>query len=388
MLVRRMDVASARAVGLRRVGRGRGPVLPTLALALTFTAGCTVLNPEFGLDADTEGYADDALSFDGSAGDDMSTLDGGADADEGADADADGGPIGSCDDDAVCFEDPGPPWQGPLAAFEREDVSQGNPCGGSFSDSTYVGSFGIQADPVQCSDCSCNEDAKQLGSCGPMTVSVHGNADCSDSSMFSFQFDPNKPCEKLEDGGGDPLSSANIIVPPGAATGTCGASEVLIEDTPPITLGGTAYLCGGGDDRGACTDSEGRCIGRPDALAIDGLCVQAPGEIACPPGFPLRHVYGSQLEDGRDCSDCACGLDNAECAVDVTSFYDDACATPNPSSPIEIGICGLISTNQVGSAAFGDPYLLPGASCVGDPAGGQPTGKVKFADAVTVCCTG
>lgn len=357
------------------------PVL--LSMVVGVMPACTSLNPEFGIAGDgTEDSAE--VGLDG--GTEFGDLDGSG---EGASADGDGSaddgvPPDACDTGAVCFTEPGGPWSGPVAVTEFGDAGQPS-CGGPFADLRFSGFVDVSADPVSCSACQCNTENRMLTHCGDIEVEVHGNTNCSDAATESFTLDPNASCEDLTDNG-DPLSGASVVVLPGAAEGTCGASAVAIESKPEVVREGAATLCAGGNDLGPCDGVDGRCIGLPPSGADETICVYAPGDLGCPAGYGDRRVYGTQVEDGRGCTACECKLHDAECGVDATLYYDDSCGVVNPDSIIEIGLCNFLSTNQVGSTSFSAPYLLDGGTCDAEPDGGQAVGDVGFADPVTVCC--
>ncbi len=353
------------------VGNTAAAGLAAMGLVLGL-GGCTLLNPAFEFDTESEGFAD---------GDDLIG--------EGGDADADGTGPDPCGDRARCFVPPGPDWQGPVAIFKGAD-DQNVGCGGAFDDRLWTGLYGPQGDPLICEACSCNGEARELLACKNLDLQLHAAASCQDPTPSLVPLDPsssNAACANV-DGPQGGLFDGSVRVLPGDADGRCGALGGDVSDVPSVGVEGQVTVCGGGKDVGACPDTEGRCIEVAEGASVASVCVFTPGDVACPAGYPDKHLYGQTLVDERYCSACACGLVNGRCTADLQLWGQKDCAGQEPLETVEGGSCAEGTANGFASASLSDPYLLDGGSCVAEPSGGQPQGEVVLGDTATVCCVG
>lgn len=346
-----------------RVG---GLKLCGLACAIGLS-GCTLLNPAFSIDTDTEGFAD---------GDDLVA--------EGGEADA--GLPDPCGDAARCFRPPGEAWDGPVAIYKgAQDGNVG--CGGNFGKPLWSGVFGPKGEPVTCDKCSCNSDDRELLGCTGLTLQVNGSPTCQDTNPVEIPVDPSNAgtCENLEGPQAGGVFDGSVRLLPGDADARCGAAGGGVSQAPPVGVDGQVSVCGGGKDLGDCPGTEGRCVEVPDDAAVASICVIAEGDLDCPAGYPDKHLYGQTLIDDRSCSDCVCGLTDGRCSADILLWGEKDCAGQQPLDIAEGGACAG-GSNGFSSVSLGVSHLLDGGTCSADPTGGQPRGGVALGDTATVCC--
>src|SRR5262249_53715945 len=110
------------------------------------------------------------------------------------------------------------------------------------------------------------------------------------------------------------------------------------------------------------------------------------GLLNCPPGFPKRQTFFSDVNDDRGCTDCQCGLPDSggSCSVTTVLYSDPGCAEaskisslPNPTR----------CTKADGAQAYSTVIASEPPSC--PAAQGTPTGGVtpRQGSEVTVCCS-
>jgi hypothetical protein len=115
------------------------------------------------------------------------------------------------------------------------------------------------------------------------------------------------------------------------------------------------------------------------------VCIEAPGELDCPPDWGVRTVAYKSATDDRACSACQCAPDPTVCVDAEYTFYDGPWCTlgdkkvgtsqcTDVSSLLDFGVWSAKQTR--------DPYAT--GTCT--PSGGQATGSVTPQGAITFCC--
>lgn len=106
-------------------------------------------------------------------------------------------------------------------------------------------------------------------------------------------------------------------------------------------------------------------------------CMKAPGDVACPEGFPTKHLVGAAPTAA--CGACTCALTDVTCNASLTFFSDRNCSAPvgtvNNTSCLPTTAHTFDSLRYTGSLASATCKTTPGAAS-----------DAGLAEASTVCC--
>jgi hypothetical protein len=255
--------------------------------------------------------------------------------------------------------------------------------------------------PLSCPACAC--DAPEGACTLPATWTVSSAACADPAGGIKTPFDPPA--------GWDGACLADKAIPAGAMCSgkpcvrSVTVSAPVLEETPctprklesePKPTGFKAELpldwrvaqaCGPASPWLACKGEEDKlCVPKPsEAFAT---CVRAPGDVACPAGWPVRALYFADWQDARACSDCACSAPmGGSCLVRATVASDATCsAQPQPlfvSSMDPGGCVDVPSGVALGSKEAALLAYEPG-TCT--PLESVTEGKVDVSGPVTLCC--
>lgn len=165
-----------------------------------------------------------------------------------------------------------------------------------------------------------------------------------------------------------------------------------IEVDPPPPTGGTCSFDATPDPKKVSSSSARVC--QPEASCTGALCkapagyavcVATDGDVACPSGFPTKHLVGGEPQ--LACSGCGttCAV-SADCQGTLT-FYTDANCSMGKVDMTADGTCGA---KPVSGTGYYYSYSYTGTAhnvaCGG--AAGTPKADVTLAGARTVCCRG
>jgi hypothetical protein len=125
------------------------------------------------------------------------------------------------------------------------------------------------------------------------------------------------------------------------------------------------------------------------------VCVVHDGDLPCPiygdNSFTEPHVFYDGTEDGRQCSDCACGPPLGSVCTATISIYkggDDMCSgavvAQHVVSSVEPVCMDIAPPGQaLGSKSAGPTVYAPG-KC--EPTGGKSSGVATEIGPTTFCC--
>lgn len=274
----------------------------------------------------------------------------------------------------TCDFKPPDGWEGPGVYFEGtpgnlpccpSDYPVGEPFGGDKP----------TADPVACSGCVC----KGTITCQATGLSAYADNTCS------------LPVPLIQDGSCHPLTGVTaaftatqpMFSPATSCTSTGGT---VLGTPPPASWSLVAHVCSLPNAGKSCQVG-GRACSRPSTDAPSGLCVWQAGVPACPPGYPNAHTFFQQIEEGRGCTQCACGAPESggSCAVTTALYSSTDCA--DPATKLDDLLNPVTCFEETNAKAYTTTTNPSPPNC---PAtGGLPTGSVtsKLGTEVTVCCT-
>lgn len=138
---------------------------------------------------------------------------------------------------------------------------------------------------------------------------------------------------------------------------------------------------------GGCASGES-CVGNPGAGFDPSICVESPGDLACPAGFPTKTVLyaPSKFDDTRACGGCSCGAPTGRtCSGTYTVYYNPDCKNAVNTKPEAVPTSTHCFVGGTGYASILEsPGSPTGGSCASSTI--PQTGDVKPTGPVTVCC--
>lgn len=318
----------------------------TLAVSLLVTAGCANV---LGLDEYTS-------AFDAASGGD--------------------GQGGGC----ACVPAPAGGWTGPVAFWEAigQPPPAPPPCAGDYPATLHDGHANPDAPP---SSCTCACDAPAGLACGAVTITQHDNNCLGTCGTLSVP--AGKCIDVTRCGNGWDIGTVSL------GAGAC-APKVSNTLTPPWSWRSAVRVCGAtsAGPAGACAATE-VCARLPAAPFAGAACLVATGDIACPAGYPARHVVFDGAVDTRDCA-CACdaptGVD-CNTGVHVRTWDQPGCAGSKKDDWNSLPRA-CAGTNPDGATMSVDLLTVAPKGGVCAPSAAMPVGAVMPQNPTTVCCAG
>jgi hypothetical protein len=229
------------------------------------------------------------------------------------------------------------------------------------------------APPASCT-CGCTT-TKPTCATGNLTVTAgnSGSNGCQDQANQS----------EGAQGGCQGLSPSVVVdnswkvnaTAPSPSGGSCAASP---SGSPaPVSYGSAGRTC-------ALTGNLGAGCGGSDVCAPKAapftMCVAQTGDVACPAGFPAKHLTGSIVADTRSCSPCTCSLNAGACGGTLTLYGDNSCSQ-NAFDVVVDGTCQHVPSHSYRGYTYAP---LSTAFCMSSVV--TATGSAAFTDTQTVCC--
>lgn len=173
-------------------------------------------------------------------------------------------------------------------------------------------------------------------------------------------------------------NNQNISVAgPAPSGGSCTPNGTSM--VPALTYQHQGRTCGYAGAAGAGCTMGNVCLPKANPF---NACVSMTGMNACPNGFPVQHLVGSNVTDTRGCSQCTCAFNAGTCAGTATFYTNNACAN-NPQTVAVDGACHGVANRTWTSYTYAPANA--GVSCA--PSAVNPNGAAAFSDLTTVCCT-
>jgi hypothetical protein len=265
-------------------------------------------------------------------------------------------------------------WTGPTLRYVGDDPPD---CSGTYPDEVAQGGTVAAAGDADCSTCSCATPTIACASvldfqsgadaaCGGVSCTASVTTTCSELS-----------CPYLG------ATSGYIASAKPSGLAECSPSEQTPSVDDAAEWSDRMIACAPDTSlrQGGCAEGE---VCAPKTPFDGEICIVKKGDHTCPAGqYSNRHVYFTRIEDTRSCSDCACGHD---CTYKWQIFAAaDTTCTGTPVAPTE-----LTAENQCIAVTPAAGKLPVRAQVTGTgactPSGGEPTGSVSGANAITVCC--
>ena len=166
------------------------------------------------------------------------------------------------------------------------------------------------------------------------------------------------------------------FTPPPASGGTCQATAN--KDPGKLTYAAQGRLC----QAAVVPECEGKvCL--PAAAAPFRACIAAPGDIACPAGFAIKHLLGGSAS--FTCSaGCTCGV-TATCKGKLSYFATADCSG---AVGMTVQVDDACHATDAAGASFGSHVYVPftpanvGCTKTGSTSASAPA----LSNATTVCC--
>lgn len=232
------------------------------------------------------------------------------------------------------------------------------------------------AGPAQCAPCSCSN--QKGGKCGtaPLFCSK-SSTDCSGAQDATGDVDG---CGITNGHSGLSTLSCFIGTIPVVSAGTCDPSPADFSNKDPWTGVNDVCVVVGTD---GCGENE-RCIPPGSGEYAGYVCIQSPGDVECPPDWGARTLVYKSVQDDRNCSQCVCTPDAANC-VDAKYEIHDWLGCLTGGKTVSSSTCVDLSST-VNAGWYAERTQDPFATGTCTPSGGQPTGGISGQGAITFCC--
>lgn len=266
-------------------------------------------------------------------------------------------------------------WNGPGILYDG-DPSMVPSCPAEFP---MVAMEGL-ADPVQqdatCSACTCSTPGI---TCNVGILTSHGSGTCGGSSDNHTQPNTANMCATIN---ASANTSSYDATSPTVSAGNCTPSGGV--PTVPMAQANRAVrLCSVALSDAGCGASDERCVPSQVGTPFEGqVCIWRDGDTSCPNAYSNKHLFATDLNDTRDCSNCNCGgAAGFGCTVTTHVYSDGNCTNQLATVPNNGTSCV-----QAGQGASIDvTKTITAGSC--PSSGGNPTGSVSLgANLTTVCC--
>ena len=233
-------------------------------------------------------------------------------------------------------------------------------------------------------------NATDACSCGACTVTQQPSC-TSGAITVTYDTDFSGTCDKVampSPLGNSPAGACGTDIDQGSY------AKYDVKYAAPPPSGGALHLAGMTEERRRDIRSRDRVcqpnnaqaancdagVCQPDLSGPYAGCIEAPGEVACPPG-PLSVAHKVGTSAAVTCADCACAV-TSTCSGTLTLYTDTACK----KGPYAISTDVCVS---VSSAASYKAYQYTGGkpkrvTC--EAAAPVPTQNVALAGEQTVCC--
>jgi hypothetical protein len=154
-----------------------------------------------------------------------------------------------------------------------------------------------------------------------------------------------------------------------------------VPTTNPASWTNAVKTCEGTLVQGGCSAGQ-LCAPKPPA-PFSNLCVYASGDLACPAGFPNKHVSFASYADTRSCTSCTCGTPTGiTCngSVDLHTFSDCTLGRGDMAAAIPQACTSTIANVSMNLASL----THTAGSCT--RGGGAPSGACTPGTPTTICC--
>lgn len=313
------------------------------------------------------------------------------------------GPSLSCTPDRFrCVSAVPSGWEGPIARKEKAANGLVPACDGEFRFPVNSRPYHAQPvfDPATCTNCACIQPGGVVCS-GLSALTYYKDTKCTPAQLLTTiaTVQNGDRCTPVS-GTSGALSVKLPVSTADATNGSCSPRGGYV--------GKTAYswkqqerLCRSRSaDQLSCADSSQRCVPKVGTGFASGVCVYKAGDHSCPAGdYSNKVVLYMDAADDRACTACTCGTLSGtfKCGGLFTQFSNDSC---NDGSGQVIETLALSADQERCARVDSFPSNGPGplglmltldvegldeASC--PASGGAPTGAVRGADPVTLCCT-
>ena len=260
-----------------------------------------------------------------------------------------------------------------LVAFAPGDVTT---CPAGYGDLVKVAEAPSSTD-AHCT-CACDCAGLKNNPCVHGTLGVVIGNTCS---AFNANLNVTGGCDSL----GQMLGNFNSIkAKPLGVTPVDVAGKPALPGTQPGASGAT---CLPAASKAIGCAGEEACL--PKAISAS-LCIQSPGEVACPAGpFTKRTVVGAPgpADDQRSCAACACTSSAASCANPTFSGYTADDCSSNAAPAVIDNSC---TTAMGGDWHYADHFIYSAAptapTCALKGAAPNVMGTITPKDARTICC--
>ena len=218
--------------------------------------------------------------------------------------------------------------------------------------------------------CGCDCDGGSVSCGGPPVFLAYGlTGTCATGSVM---VNTAPGCYPID--GGLPLGPWALLPPIQAQTTAC--LPTWTNDVPPE---GKVRVCPVAGAGGGCSDGK-ECVAVASPFL---LCLEQPGDVACPPDHGNKSTLGATITDKRSCTSCTCSPQPGACTGETLSGWSGASCNGIATSLAADGMCHMV--------AGGGPFLSYDYSATGQGGGCMSSGSTAVGSEMiggpsTLCC--
>jgi hypothetical protein len=335
-------------------------------------------------------------------------------------------PVADCSDptclsDYECVDEIPAGWAVPgyVALYEGAAGQSVPDCTAAQPTPEYTGNGGLDFLPANCTPCGCGGASGQdcqltvdldSSKAGLQPVQVlntpcHVSAGANTSLTVPVPwggvcyFDETLPGGQICPGTPSGPCNSSVQSDPATVTGgTCAATGGTVASVPVPTWDVNVKACGGTTPGKGCPSGQ-FCVPKPPSPFNGHVCLEQPGEVACPTGssFSNQVVYYGNSHDTRGCTGCSCGPPSSgSCEITITLYGDTTPGTCLTQVAQFVaggtsGCANIVDSNN----NFTNPPIYGRTDAITKPPSGStcapliatmPDGDVTATAPTTFCC--
>jgi hypothetical protein len=284
------------------------------------------------------------------------------------------------------FDGPALLWFGPA-----EEAPE---CPDRASALVFEGGGGVQDAPLNCPTCSCSQPACVFpDGATASNISVCPN-DPPGASLTPFPAPASWDGSCTSPGTVPADQLGSIAIAPVTEHPCEPIKDVPQKEQPAPGFTLRAVGCAGDVLDGVCPESGYTCL--PSAAPPPPgfrQCIMYLGPddgspVECPVDYPEQHTFYADVEDTRECTECACTQTAPSECVAYVSAYENTICSAVPLLSVQVANSPACSDVAVPNAELGSLRATwdtnnPGAC---EASGGESIGEAKVTGARTFCC--
>lgn len=293
-------------------------------------------------------------------------------------------------------------WEGPIARKEKAANGLVPACDGEYRFQVNARPYHAEPkfDPATCSSCACIQP-NGVECSGLSALNYYKDSQCTPAQLLTTIATVQNGDRCTPVSGTSGARSVKLPVSTADATNaSCTPRGGYVSKTA-YSWERQERLCRSRSaDQLSCGDSGQRCVPKVEAGFASGVCIYKAGDHSCPAGdYRNKVLLYMDSTDDRGCTACNCGVLSGtfKCGGLFMQFSNDSCSDGSGEVIETVALnadqerCARVDSfpsggpGPLGLRLSLEVEGLDQASC--PASGGAPTGAVRGADPLTLCCT-